>query len=195
MSFFDNTKVAGWGLFIVGILLIIAAIMKIVDGATADGGLGENLSFVVAGIGSLIAAFVYFGFGNSVRKGEVSKKIDVLGKFVRTYGVATVITGFFGAIAGLWGEAISTWDNIVILIIGLIVIWIASKINDGKTTNFDKILWIILLIVFVVLFILTLLDINFDNIISGIANVIMAIVYLYMIAFLFDGDVRKHMGM
>lgn len=196
MSFFDNTKVAGWGLFIMGILMIISAILKIWDGATADGGIGENLSLVVAGIGALIAAFIYFGFGNSVRKGTISDKIEVLARFVTTVGAAAVVIGFFGAIAGLWGEQISTWSNIVTLIIGLIIIYIGSKINDGKTTTFDKILWIILVIVFIVEFILSLCNI-FDGTgwVNILTSILMAIVYLYMLAFTFDGDVRKKMGM
>lgn len=197
MSFFDNTKMAGWGLFIIGILMIISAILKIWDGATADGGLGENLSLVVAGIGALIAAFIYFGFGNSVRSGAISEKIEVLGRFVTTVGAATVVVGFFGAIAGLWGEQISAWSNIVTLILGLIIIYIGSKINDGKTTTFDKILWIILVIVFLVEFILALVAI-FDNTgdwINILTSILLAIVYLYMLAFTFDGDVRKKMGM
>ena len=56
MSFFDNTKIAGWAFFIIGILMIISAIMDIWNGAGATGSLSDNAGYVVAGIGSLIAA-------------------------------------------------------------------------------------------------------------------------------------------
>ena len=66
MSFFDNTKIAGWGLFFIGILMIISAILMIWDGATTEG--DDRLANVGGGIGALLAAFIYFGCGNKVRK-------------------------------------------------------------------------------------------------------------------------------
>ena len=98
MSFFDNTKIAGWGLFFIGILMIISAIISIYNGAVKEG--DDRLALVVAGIGSLLAAFVYFGFGNKVRKGEISEKIAVLAQFVKTVGLATIISAFFAGITG-----------------------------------------------------------------------------------------------
>ena len=118
MSFFDNTKIAGWGLFLCAILMIISAIISIYNGAVKEG--DDRLALVVAGIGALLAAFIYFGFGNSVRKGEISKKIDVLAQFVKTVGVATIVASLFGAIAGTWGVSISTWSNVGMIILGII---------------------------------------------------------------------------
>ena len=195
MSFFDNTKIAGLGLFIIGILMIIGAILDIVNGATAEGGIGENIAFVIAGIGSLLGALIYFGFGNKVRKGEISEKIEVLGRFVITVGVAAIVINLFGAIGGMIGEAISAWSCVIGLIIGIIIAWIGSKINDGKTTNFDKILWIILVVVFLIEFILSLAGALDGGLINILVSILMAIIYLYMLAFMFDGDVRKKMGM
>ena len=190
MSFFDNTKIAGWGLFIVGILAIISAIISIYDGVTKEG--DDRIALAVVGIGALLAAFIYFGFGNKVRKGVISDKIDVLAEFVKTYGIATIVASFFGAIAGIWGVSVSTWSYVLMIIIGIIVLWI----DDGKATNFDKILWIILLVVFVILFIAKLVAaVGGGDVLSIVSNVIFAIIYLYMVAFLFDGDVRKKMGM
>lgn len=196
MSFFDNTKVAGWGLFIMGILMIIAAILKIYDGATAEGGLSDNVGLVIAGIGALIAAFIYFGFGNKVRKGEISEKIEVLGRFVITVGTAAIVIGLLGAIGGALADAVSAWDNVLTLILGIIILWVGKKINDGKTTTFDKIIWIILVVIFVIEFLLSLAGIFGDaGWINILTCILMAIIYLYMLAFCFDGDVRKKMGM
>lgn len=193
MSFFDNTKIAGWGLFFIGILMIISAILMIWNGATTEG--DDRLANVVVGIGALLAAFIYFGFGNKVRKGEISAKIEVLAQFVKTVGLATIVSAFFAAIAGIWGVGISTWTNVVILIIGIIIVWIGGKINDGKTTNFDKILWIILVVIFLIEFILKVAGAFGGDWINILSCILMAIVYLYMLVFMFDGDVRKKMGM
>ena len=193
MSFFDNTKIAGWGLFFIGILMIISAILMIWNGATTEG--DDRLANVVVGIGALLAAFIYFGFGNKVRKGEISAKIEVLAQFVKTVGLATIVSAFFAAIAGIWGVGISTWTNVVILIIGIIIVWIGGKINDGKTTNFDKILWIILVVIFLIAFILKVAGAFGGDWINILSCILMAIVYLYMLVFMFDGDVRKKMGM
>ena len=192
MSFFDNTKIAGWGLFLCAILMIISAIISIYNGAVKEG--DDRLALVVAGIGALLAAFIYFGFGNSVRKGEISKKIDVLAQFVKTVGVATIVASLFGAIAGTWGVSISTWSNVGMIILGIIICWIAGKINDGKTTNFDRILWIILVVIFLVFFILRLSGAFGGAWYDILASILMAIVYLYMLIFMFDSDVRKRMG-
>ena len=192
MSFFDNTKIAGWGLFIVAILSIISAIISIYNGAVKEG--DDRLALVVAGIGALLAAFIYFGFGNSVRKGEIDKKIDVLAQFVKTVGLATIVASLFGAIAGTWGVSISTWSNVGMIILGIIICWIAGKINDGKTTNFDRILWIILVVIFLVFFILRLSGAFGGAWYDILASILMAIVYLYMLIFMFDSDVRKRMG-
>ena len=192
MSFFDNTKIAGWGLFFVAILSIISAIISIYNGAVKEG--DDRLALVVAGIGALLAAFIYFGFGNSVRKGEIDKKIDVLAQFVKTVGLATIVASLFGAIAGTWGVSISTWSNVGMIILGIIVCWIAGKINDGKTTNFDRILWIILVVVFLVFFLLRLSGAFGGAWYDILSSILMAIVYLYMLIFMFDGDVRKKMG-
>ena len=193
MSFFDNTKIAGWAFFIIGILMIISAIMQIWNGAGQTESISENIGFVIAGIGALIAAVVYFLFGNKVRNGTISKKIDVLGNYVRVVGVTTAIIYLFAGIGGILNET-SFWACFVWVILGLIIAWIGGKVNDGKTTGFDKILWIILLIIFVILFIGSLLSIG-GNAIAIISAICYAIVYLFMIIFLFDGDVRKDMGM
>ncbi len=193
MSFFDNTKIAGWAFFVIGILMIVAAIMDIWNGAGSTESLTDNAGYVVAGIGSLIAAIVYFLFGNKVRNGTISAKIDVLGNYVRVVGVTTAIINLFALIGySIVGEtAIATY--VVWLILGIIIAWIGGKVNDGKTTNFDKILWIILLIVFVVLLIGSLLGIGGD-IVNIVKAICYAIVYLFMIIFMFDADVRKKMG-
>ena len=111
MSFFDNTKITGLALTIIGVLMIIAGILQIYDGATMDGGLGENVGYVIAGIGALIAAVMYFLYGNKVRTGAISTKISILGNYVRIVGATTVVVNIFNAVGGII-SSISFWENI-----------------------------------------------------------------------------------
>lgn len=207
MSFFDDTQKLGLVLIIVGILSIISAIFMIaagfvddlinitIDGEDLDGN-DKTLYCVIAGIGSLIGAIIYFLFGKQVRSGAISAKIDVLATYVRTVGVVMLIGGIFGAAAAaaagapLGGVIVSA---IVTIIISLIIIWIASKINDGKQSTGDKIIWVLLVIAFIIMLILSILEcITIIGIIDGICGVLIS---LFMLGFLFDSEVKAQMNM
>lgn len=193
MSFIDNEKIVGWAFFIIGILMIISAIVQIYDATTMDGGLGDHLGYLVAAIGAVLAAIIYFKFGNSVRTGSLSGKLKILGNYVRVVGVTSIVIGIFGAIGGIMSD-ISFWDNVLEIILGLIVVWASGQLLDGKKTLADKVLWILLLVIFVILFIAQLIDMGGDalDIVVAVCNVI---VYLFMILYLVDEDVRKKLGM
>ncbi len=80
-----------------------------------------------------------------MRKEIISAKIDILATFVRIVGVTTIISGIFLVIAeiilgaDILSEALTA---IVTIIIGLIIIFISTRINDGKQTTGDKIIWV-----------------------------------------------------
>ncbi len=203
MSFIDNQKTVGLAFTIIGVLMIIAALLSVVDAVTMDGELGDHVGYFIAAIGSIIAAVLYFMYGNKVRTGVLSGKLNILGNYVNIVGVTTVIIGIFAAIGGIMSD-ISFWDSVVSIILGLIVIWAAKKILDGKETTIDKILWIILTVIFLILFIVMFLGI-FGVILNGgeaihlIINVLQcvcyAVIYLFMLCYMFDGEVKKGMGM
>ena len=200
MSFLSNPKTAGNAFEIIGILEIIGGIFAIIDGIMHD---DVDTGFAaVVGIGAIICGLIVAFYGNKVRTGVISEKIDILAAFVRIVGVTTIISGIVLVIANvmigadLLSEAISA---IISIIIGLIIIFISTKINDGKQTTGDKIIWILLLVFFIIDLVLSILTIiaGFDPlsltvIISGICY---TIAYLFMILLLFDGDVKKEMGM
>ncbi len=203
MSFLDNTKTAGTALWIVGILMIISALLSIVCGFVDDDMKDHSVGYAIMGIGALICAFVYFGFGKSIRSGNLSDKFGIVTKFVYVVGLVTVITGIFTAISGVGFDDIATYivSGIIIVILGLIVMWIYKKITDDSITTFDRVMWIILLVIFIILFILTVASI-FTVSGSGLelaVNVINAIcdfvIYLFMIAFLLNSDVKAKFGM
>ncbi|MDO5852593.1 MAG: hypothetical protein Q4Q62_00720 [Thermoplasmata archaeon] len=200
MSFLDNQKIVGTAFFVIGILMVIAALLQLVDGFTLDGGIGEHAGNIIAAIGAIIAAVLYFLFGNKVRTGSISGKLNILGSYVSIVGVTSVIIGIFGAIGAIM-SSLSFWDNVIVIILGLIIMFIASKIGDGKTTTADKIIWIILVIVFFLLLLGTLASLfglsgdGLTLILNIIVAICYAIVYLFMLCYMFDGEVKKGMGM
>ena len=201
-SFFDNTKIVGFAFLVVGFILIFSAIFSIVMGfidvpAETKEGIPNWMPYcVVGGIGSLICALLYTFFAMKVNNGTYSQKIVILEKYVRIVGVTTAIDAIFAGAASIAGgqEVGPALVGIILgLIIGLIIIFISTKINDGKETIGDSIIWIILLIAFILLLIVSIFEIfSLVGIIDGIAHIIIA---LFMIAFLFDPEVKSKMNM
>lgn len=205
MSFFDNTKTLGLVLLIVGILYVLGAILVIAAGFVdlssivhpPEGVDPSATFFIIAGIGALLAAIVYMKNAMAVRSGAISAKIDVLACYVQTVGLAFLISGVFDAIAA--GVAVGGAEGIIgaiigaifIIIIALIIMFIGRKINDGKQTTGDKIIWVILLLAFLIMLVLNILGILADPI-GGIAGILIS---LFMLGFLFDSDVKRQMGM
>lgn len=201
-SFFDNTRVVGFAFLLVGIILIIDAIFGIALGFIdvsddVKNGVENWMPYcVVGGIGSLISAVLYTMFALKVNNGTYSQKIVILEKYVMIVGITTVIGGIFNAAASFaGGQDLGTAlaGAILSVIIGLIIMFIATKINDGKQTIGDSIIWIILLIAFILLLIAGILTVfTLLGIIDGIAHILIA---LFMIAFLFDPEVKSKMNM
>ena len=206
MSFFDDTQKLGLVLIIVGILSIISAIFMIVCGFVDDlititigdeelDGNDKTIYCVICGIGNLIGGIIYFIFAKKVRSGAISAKIDVLATYVRTVGVVYLITHIFSAAAtAAIGEvAAGIIAAIVGIIIALIIIFIAGKINDGQQGTGHKIIWVLLVIAFIIMLIVSILAcITIVGIIEGICGVLIS---LFMLGFLFDGEVKSQLGM
>lgn len=202
MSFLDNTKTAGTALWIVGILMILSAIITIVFAVTDDV-MNDNMAgWIILGIGALICALVYFGFGKSVRSGEVSDKFDIVTKFVYVVGYTTIITGIFHAISGVFFDDIGGYlvSGIIGIILGLIILFVQKKITDGNVGTFDKVMWIILLVIFILLLISSFLGIlgngeGIQLVISIVIAVCNVVIYLFMVAFMLDSSVKAKFGM
>lgn len=186
MSFFDQPKNAGLAMIVVAIVNILVAIANIVVAATAEDGI--NYGGIITAVGLVITGVIYFKFGSNVRSGNISKKIDILASFVNVVGINTIITGVFAIIAGSFETGV--WN----IIFGLIICYCGKKINDGKETTLDKILWIILMLIFVISILLNImLLIAFPlGTLLGICGII---IYVFMTLLLLDGEVKKAMGM
>lgn len=203
-SFFDNTKIVGTAFLIVGIILVIDAILTIVlgfvdvsDDIRGDIETDKWLAYcVIGGIGSLICAVLYTLFALKVYKGQISEKIVILEQYVRIVGVTTALGGVFNGIASIAGGedvGVAIVAAIILVLIGLLIMFIASKINDGKQTTGDIIIWVILLIAFIIVLIGGVLSVfSLSGIVDGIAHILIA---LFMIAFLFDPEVKSKMNM
>jgi hypothetical protein len=201
MSFFSEPKNAGLAFIIIGVITVIGGIITVVLGAMGyEFEAGDNvykfaLGTAVAAIGTIIYGCMQFGYGKKVRDGTVSAKIDILAAFVKLVGVGTIVTGIFSAIGTVMnGDEIGTGivSAIISIVIGLIIIWIGTKINDGKQTLGDKIIWVILLIAFILCLIAAILEIiTIIGIITGICELI---IYVFMLILLFDPEVKSEMG-
>lgn len=200
MSFLDNTKTAGTALWIVGILMIISALLTIICGVVDDEMNDHVIGWVILGIGSLICALVYFAFGKSVKSGEVSDKFDIVTKFVYVVGYTTIIGGVFAALCGFGFDDIGGYlvSGIISIVLGFVILWIHKKITDGNISTFDRIMWILLLVIFVICFISSFFGIGGSGLALAV-NIIVAIcdivIYLFMIAFMLDNSVKAKFRM
>ena len=189
MSFLDNPRNAGTVLWIIGILNIILGLVSIIMGVIDD---DTDLVYgVINGIGGIIIGIIYFGFGKSIRAGEISEKWDILTRFVLVSAMAVAIGGIFGYDEDLGQYAV----NIVVsLIIALIIFWIYKRMTDGKADTVDKILWVLLVLFFIISAIFDIIALIAFPIgtIMGIAGLI---VDLFMLLALLDNDVKAKMGM
>lgn len=191
MSFFTEPKNAGIALMIVAVLNLIAGIVGVYDGATN----GFNTGAVVAAVGAIICALVFFGFGSKVANNMLSK-IGIVAEYVRVIGVTTIIGGVF--FLGYLANDVSSMDTIataiVTIIIGLIIMWVASKIGDGKAETIDKIIWIILVVVNVILILTSIVNL-LDFFVGTLIAICDIVIYVFMLLLLLDGEVKSKMGM
>ncbi|MBE6520362.1 MAG: hypothetical protein E7Z68_04530 [Thermoplasmata archaeon] len=204
MSFFKENRTAGIALMVLGAINLIVGLVALVTALTAG---DIVVSAVVACIGPIIMAALYLRFGISVKNGGVPKKIDILAYFVRLAGLSEIIIAVFnlwnaieteGALAAIVALAVS-------IIIGLIILFIAGRINDGKQDTGDKIIWIILVVLFAISAVLDILAIigiftagvafDWTLLSTVILPIASFIIDVFMLLLLFDSDVKREMNM
>lgn len=205
MAFFDNQDHAGLALLIMAIVSIVMAIVTIVW-EIVDGG-DIVIANIIMAIGTLVGGFLYLAFAQRVRGnsgnnafsdklglsgGAITDKFDIVVEFVHVFAFATIVSGIFEIIAGILNTSI-IGTGIIDVIVGLIVLFLYKKITDGKESLVDKIVWIILLI----LFILTIIGgvIALLGIITIPIGICMMIIGVFMVMALLDNDVKAKFGM
>lgn len=202
MSFFDNPKNFGIAAIIIGAVSLISGLVAIVNGALAD---PIATGSVVAAVGTLIFGILILGVGIPVYKGEESNKLNILGLFVRVIGIATIVTYLFSGAGQIIDESLATGVGWIIIgiIFGLILIWAAGKIVDGSADTMDKIIWILLLVAFAILTIVSLVGIFtpfltdgaiLDQALSAILSLFEFILYAFLLVAVLSDDVKRAMG-
>lgn len=203
MSFFDNPKNFGLAAIILGAVSLLAGIIGIVNGALAD---PIATGSVVAAVGTLLFGVLILGIGLPVYRGEESDKLTILGMFVRFVGLAVIVVGIFSGAGQIIDENLATGLGFIIVqvILGLILIWIAGRIVDGSVDTLDRIVWIILLVVFAILVVVSLVGIItpffndlalLDLAIAVVLSACQFVLYAFLLVSVLSDDVRWAMGM
>ncbi len=201
MSFFDDTKNFGTMMLAVGLIAALISLIGIISELfSSDISVGD----IVIAIGSLIYGVMIAGVGARVRNGEISQKIQILGWFVAVIGAGFIVVGLFD-MAGL---IIDNADNtasaiggfIISLILGLITVWIAKKMMDGKTTTIDRVIWLLLLVIFVLMILASIIGMfsvfgGLIGILTAVASFLYVIIYLSLLVYLLSDDVKRELGM
>ena len=205
MAFFDNQSHAGLALLLLAIVSIVMAIVTIVW-EVVDGG-DIILANVIMAVGTLIGGFLYLAFAQRVRGqsgsniisdklgvsgGALNDKFDIVCEFVKVFAMVRIVAGVFEIIAGILNNSLLA-NGVVDIIVGIIVLFLYKKITDGKDSLVDKIVWIILLI----LFLLTIIGgvIALFGIITIPLGICMMIIGVFMFMALLDKDVKAKFGM
>lgn len=202
MSFFDNPKNFGTAMLLAGLISALVSLIGIITEALDS---DRDIGLIVISAGVLIYGLMIAAVGQKIRVGEISQRIKILGSFIAVVGAGFIVKGFFSMI----GESLDSdlAGGVVIffisLILGIVAMYISRTITDGQTTTMDRVFWIILMVIFVIMIILSIAEMvsAFDgdsvaigilNAIAGLCNVI---VYVSLVVVLMSDDVKKELGM
>ena len=95
MWFFGNSKSLGFIFELVGLIMLITSVLYITEGYAEVGiSLPPTVSDVssyclLIGFGGLVASIIYIVNAHRIMIGTVSKKVDVLSKYIVTVGITT----------------------------------------------------------------------------------------------------------
>jgi hypothetical protein len=189
MSFFDETKNFGLMAMIAGLVMVLSAILWVVDG------------FDLGLIGVLIAGLLLLIFGLGVYQGEsklnigslfdegVTSKFGLVVAFIIIVGVTGIVQGIFAL-------------NIMSIVVGVLLILFGFLMKMDLSPILEKIIWIILLIVFllgIISGILSVVGAFGGEPLWIVLNVLNAVAYLviYIMLFLYmlSPEVKSRMSM
>jgi len=207
MSFFDNNKTIGLVLIIIGLINLVAGIGIAVAGWNDD--TVNTNSAICYGIASIIFGLLIFIWG-FVARGGPNDQAKVLSGTIRMVGIITILQSLFVALGVYFADETSITSGawaaiggmIVSIIIGLFLIWVAGKVRGANQNVISKGLWVVLIIVFLILAILSFIKLfngsydfsNLNGIIAVIGAICVFILYLYFLVAMFSKDVKAAMG-
>lgn len=204
MSFFDNPKNFGLASVIIGAIIALTSLANIITGALED---PIAKGAIVASIGTLVLGILVLGVGLPVYNGEVTDKLTILGMFVKFIGLAVIVVGVFSGVGEYLGDAslASVLVGLIVpILIGIVMIWLSERITDGSVDTLDRILWIVLLVVFAVLAVY-FLYLAVAVILAGgaltalvvgvVMNICAFILFAFLLISVLSDDVKSAMGM
>ncbi|NLL95194.1 MAG: hypothetical protein GX224_05535 [Thermoplasmatales archaeon] len=209
MSFLDDTKNFGLVMLILGLVASISALVSIADS------FGNDMIDVLLYVGQVIYALMILTFGFAIYSGKillfkdlydqgVDSKFGILATFVTILGVANLILGALAIGNHFMDNCTDTLAaGAVNIVVGIILLIVAMFMKDGATTTMDKIIWIILAIVFILGIIGSFIGIFavFDGgeALTVAVNLLVAIcytlMYLMLFVYLISDEVKAKMGM
>lgn len=205
MSFFDDNKKIGLALWVIGILMILVAILRIYFGLTDDAVKADDrqTGWVTMGVCSLICALMFFGYGQNIRSGQIGDKFTIAAKLTFVIGMFTIIVGIFTAVSGFGFHEVTSFavQGAAMIVLGLVVLFIYRTITGENAEAINKVIWIALMAIFILMLIASVANLfginsgNTMNIITAVGTVGYIVVYLFVTVCMLDKDVRAKFGM
>lgn len=176
MSFFDETKNFGLMAMIAGLVMILSSILWMVD------------DFKWGSVGVLIGGLLLLVFGLGAYQGEsklnigslfdegVTSKFGIVVGFIIIVGLVEIIQGLFA------------WYDLYAIVVGVLLVLFGVLMKMDLSDILKKIIWVVLLIIFLVGIIFGFLDVY--NAFGGetlwvVLNVLNAVAYLLIYIMLF----------
>ena len=190
MAFTDNTRNFG-------ILAIIVAVIGLASGVAVffDDEI-ESKWRTIAGVGTIIANIVMLLAGYAIFSGNIPMFMDKLfpeGPSTK-FGVLTGYTAAIG-VASIVGLGSSIMEIVMGVLVGLVLLFIVRILTNDRKGIVEKILWVILLVVYFLGIIGSILAIFSGSVIDTIVGLCGCLMYLLAFIYLFDESVKKKFGM
>jgi len=200
MWFFGNSKSLGFIFELVGLIMLITSVLYITEGYAEVGiSLPPTVSDVssyclLIGFGGLVASIIYIVNAHRIMIGTVSKKVDVLSKYIVTVGITTFFASGAEYLASYLydREPYDIWFIITLIVVCIIVVVVGRKIGNGKPSRFKNALRYILMIAFIIMLIDSLLP--SDNYLNFCIDITHMIISIFMLLFLLDAEVKAELG-
>ena len=192
MSFFDETKNAGMLLLIIALMGVVFAVIAVFafDGYK-DADMWKKIVYIV---GAVVGSAVYVILGLDIMKGscrfqignlfsDVTSKFGVLVALTAAFGISEIINSIFSVIGGF-----DVGGQIGAIVVGILFI-VMAVLFAGDNEDARKVIWIILLILYIIMLIFSILA---CLVLIGIPMLLLSI---FLIVFLLSPEVKSKCGM
>ena len=190
MAFTDNTRNFGLLAIMVAILGMGSGVMMFLDEDI------ESKWRTIAGVGAIIAHIVMLLAGYTIYSGNIPMFMDKLFPEGPTskFGVLTGYTAAIG-VASIIGLGSSVAEIVVGVLVGLILLGIVWILTNDRKGIIERILWVILLVVYFLGIVGSILSIFSGSAIATAMGLCGCLMYLLAFIYLFDESVKQKFGM